>query len=839
MAASRWWSPDGPSLRPSPTDLARLVPGAEPDKDFGLALLTYHRVGAAACEAAAASPLVNEHLLTEYLVQARAQIAQPLVGAIAKSTSGASYAGLLVRDVADEAEQGALTLYRQAVAKGVSPTVAAQRVGQVYGTPYAQMGPYRALACTPAASPMALQDAADRVLFTYVEKMSALETREDIRKATAEYEREHNVTHSPADGRFVRLQDKADVAHLNALLNPPLTAERESSLVKPAQETPNHLDRLRRLRAMKNKKHQAYQRSAPTKTMTKNPQDKVLTRELTRDMTAKQKQLDRQLFAAKRGAPTGRVAQMTTPMSFVTGSTQSLELKRSIAHQDGSRILTADAISAVLGDGHIYGSVEEKRVYDATSEAMHDSNEYVSMDEAVITVLPNSLLLTGEAKVRAREDVVRRSLSWEKERELKASGDYDHYVRENAIAVDIVPAADMDGKSVLIYDDPQAQGIPSVHVLRVDSPYVQETTEGIALYGDAAYEIVGETRAFDTRRRVYRTETVLKPLDVFGKAEGYLERHNETQDAMGRFVRLRPQEANVRHLNDLLNPAPKNNLDQLRQRKQFKQRKQQRDQRAGAQRTKEMTRRPLERTAVKHTATDRQRQVLQRTLYRLDFTDAVPRSKALEVRIHDQADYKVMSGAQFTAFARLAGVEHEPMDYIEPYGRALEYLLSGSMLDSATTMTTLKVNVDENILNSQSADDTPSPLLQEPLVMGNDEEKFTDHLHNVIHNLFDEHPTLQRIDIEPDFDDDQMSFQLYGWHASGPRQTVVEFPHDFDPTRPFVMSYQGVYEQRRLHEDKINSLDEPDVRAFNDKVQVFKIVRPKAELWTAENDTAP
>lgn len=163
----RWWAPGAPSPVPDAFSKSLLEPGGQPRLDLGLALLAYHRVGAAACEASR-----DEDSLIQNLVTARASFAKPMVESISKClTEGESYAGLLVRDFADEAEEGALVLYRAAVSKGVPPTLAAQRVGAVFGVPARELGTYRTLACTPQTSPVAIADAADRVLMEYVEKV--------------------------------------------------------------------------------------------------------------------------------------------------------------------------------------------------------------------------------------------------------------------------------------------------------------------------------------------------------------------------------------------------------------------------------------------------------------------------------------------------------------------------------------------------------------------------------------------------------------------------------------------------------------------------------------------
>lgn len=180
----RWWAPQGAHLGPDAGDLLLLEPGEDPEKDLGNALLALHRVGAAACEVAATTPLVDESTLIGALVKAREQVAPAAVESVAKSLGDVAYADLLCRDVLDDAEAGALVLFRTAVSKGVPPPIAAQRCGMVYGVPYGQLGQYRALAIDPRANPVALTDAADRVLLEHVRKAVAVEDfKQDVSKA--------------------------------------------------------------------------------------------------------------------------------------------------------------------------------------------------------------------------------------------------------------------------------------------------------------------------------------------------------------------------------------------------------------------------------------------------------------------------------------------------------------------------------------------------------------------------------------------------------------------------------------------------------------------------------
>lgn len=166
----RWWAPQRATVEPDAVVLAMLEPG-----DFGAAILAAHRAGAAAIETVSKGALPSEERLTQAMVTARANLSDAVVDVVAKSVETPTYAALLMRDVFDEAETAAVGLYRAAVAKGVSPPVAAQRAGLVYGVPATELGRYHALATDPKSSPVAVTDAADRVLMTYVSKLAAQE----------------------------------------------------------------------------------------------------------------------------------------------------------------------------------------------------------------------------------------------------------------------------------------------------------------------------------------------------------------------------------------------------------------------------------------------------------------------------------------------------------------------------------------------------------------------------------------------------------------------------------------------------------------------------------------
>lgn len=202
MISGRFWAPQRPTTQPDAVVLALLDPEVG---DLGTRVLALHRAGAAACEVVAKGALPSEAGLVRALAEARHAVAGSVVTALSKSMTP-TYAGLLVRDLFDDAEQGALDLFRTAVAKGVPPPIAASRVGAVFGLPMKAMGHYTPLAIDAKANPLALTDAADRALLSYVAQVGAEESQEvakagdDHAGATAEWD----DTEHPRDklGRF-------------------------------------------------------------------------------------------------------------------------------------------------------------------------------------------------------------------------------------------------------------------------------------------------------------------------------------------------------------------------------------------------------------------------------------------------------------------------------------------------------------------------------------------------------------------------------------------------------------------------------------------------------------
>lgn len=191
MTSTRWWAPTAPHLGPDEVDLAMLaVTGDDSRLDMGGVLLAAHRVGEAACLLAAREPICDEGTLVNALAKARGELADPMVDSVSKCVDeGGSYAGLLVRDVLDAADEAAVGLFGAARSRGVAGPLAAARAGAVYGVPAHELGRYRTLAIDPKANAVALTDAADRAVFKYFGELAASETTSDVSKAVATQER--------------------------------------------------------------------------------------------------------------------------------------------------------------------------------------------------------------------------------------------------------------------------------------------------------------------------------------------------------------------------------------------------------------------------------------------------------------------------------------------------------------------------------------------------------------------------------------------------------------------------------------------------------------------------
>lgn len=209
--AQRWWAPAEAGIGPDDFDLVLLEPGDDGKKDLAQAFLAMHRVGAAACEAVATQPLADESTLAFALANARAQVAPKASGIVSKAVGDdPNYGNLLIRDVLDDAEAAALSLWRSCMASQVPAPLAAQRVGMVYGVPSGALMTFQKAATDVKTPPAVLYDLADRALFTYVSKLVEDEGQDRKVEVSKESWQEYNRTEQGAEhpkddvGRFAR-----------------------------------------------------------------------------------------------------------------------------------------------------------------------------------------------------------------------------------------------------------------------------------------------------------------------------------------------------------------------------------------------------------------------------------------------------------------------------------------------------------------------------------------------------------------------------------------------------------------------------------------------------------
>lgn len=233
---TRWWAPEGE------VPVAQLLrPGTDPEKDLGLGLLALHKAGAEACQLVAKTAVADEHVLAAALAETRALTAPLAVETISKSVESPAYAGLLLKDLLDDAEVAALALYRTCLAKSVAPPIAAERVGAVFGVASRDMAKYAALASDPKANARAVADLADRTLFDYVSKVVSEEyvpAKETFSKAPArDWHGKDPGERDPRSGEFVRTRTKSGV-DLDSLFAQAEAREAEemAAIGKPAQD---------------------------------------------------------------------------------------------------------------------------------------------------------------------------------------------------------------------------------------------------------------------------------------------------------------------------------------------------------------------------------------------------------------------------------------------------------------------------------------------------------------------------------------------------------------------------------------------------------------------------
>ena len=258
MTDQRWWAPDAPGIGPDEFDLELLAPGGEADKDLGQAFLALHRVGAAACEAVATQPLADESVLAFALANMRRLVVPEASEIVSKSVGdNPNYGNLLLRDILDDAEATSLSLWRSCIAKSVPPPMAAQRVGMVYGIPPGHLFHFQKLATDPRALPAALQDAADRALFTFADQLvkdEAVDRKVEIAKQRPRR----------AQAAAAVTPDDPDTAYYDARDASGQFAAQEAPVVPPELPT-GRPERIRAPRTLRTVRTRRTRRTAPQK----------------------------------------------------------------------------------------------------------------------------------------------------------------------------------------------------------------------------------------------------------------------------------------------------------------------------------------------------------------------------------------------------------------------------------------------------------------------------------------------------------------------------------------------------------------------------------------------
>lgn len=562
---NRWWAPEGPETEMTSGDLALLAVGDDAQADLGLAIFAMHRAGAAGCLNAAQTPLVSTQTLVNEMAGARRSYAPFVVESVSKSLGSPSYAGLLVADLADDAERGAVDLFRSAVAKGVAPPLAAQRTAMVYGVPTNRLGPFRTLALTPQANPVALQDAADRALFSYVESVVNDEMAAVVSKA--DYLESHNEGQD-ARGRFTRLRERTVSAADKARQ---LFAEEEKVEEKPAERQVRPARATRPARAARATRAAREVRAPAPTSSAQRTQARTQTR-------SSQRYQNRALRRAMERLQ-GRELELATDTRQAPAHSFN-EVMAQIASEGGYHIFdlpTDDQVSMFLSRqdffrladaamdageqfrmGHItrvaepvisrmyYPSDSHENVGAAQQAQMVAMSDEQDIQPAVSIFVPDRP--SFDAHDIGYETVLENpehAVAMKYFEETGAPFDpevYDHILGK------VVGIADRTGEGVHFIYAPE--GFTTINEIRVQGPVKGEMHGGrkqhVELDPNATYEFAGQGGTYwdaPSQSLVVVHYAHLKGHDdpfeePIGKAGEYLRTHNETQDTQGRFTRL-------------------------------------------------------------------------------------------------------------------------------------------------------------------------------------------------------------------------------------------------------------------------------------------------------------
>lgn len=453
----RWWDPDGPAV-------PLLTPGTDPRLDVANAFIAMHRSGAAALQAAGATPLLDDTTVGRALASARQVYAQPVLDAVGNSLGDPTYAGLLVRDVADDAELATMTLYRTCVAKGVAPPMAAERAAKVYGVPSMALGVYAKLAIDPRAQPVALTDAADRTLLGWAAKIADDELEAiAIAKAESRETRQAAAADEPRNdrGRFARLASRTTPKIAGQDVGDWLAAQMagatEAETVGPADvatpsKAPKRLSRPTRkkrrsvlVRTKATVTPTTVTRTKPTRAKPAMSRAAVMTRAVTRG------DVKRMLEQPRRTARTER--PVPTEMTHIDGPVKDHALGEDIAYampydewmdfqrgagtgpERGSRVFTARAFETYAGTGVAYSSEDYDNMVQGVRDKMAaNPNIMATPDDVVMAMDPEDVM-------DVYAEIADPVLQQERLNELKL--DYlQDYLAEKGIS-DVVPRSEI------------------------------------------------------------------------------------------------------------------------------------------------------------------------------------------------------------------------------------------------------------------------------------------------------------------------------------------------------------------------------------------------------------
>lgn len=558
--STRWWAPAGAHIGPDEADLALLAPGGEARYDLGAAMFALHRTGAAACEVVAASPIPDAMTLITNLATARMAVAPPLVECISKSLGDGAYAGLLVRDVSDDAERAAVDLFNAAVSKGVAPPLAAQRVGYVYGVDSAGLGTYRTLACTPAANPVALADAADRALFGFVEKLCTAEVDEnptvEISKAPTHYNEQEprdsggkwTTTKDPVLDNFmlqVREMEEAEEAEQKAKTEAkPIKTIKTIKTIRTVPKAQVKAEvKVKTNATTKAKVMASYNISAkslvnlkPDEAQTEVPEKKLYS--------AGDRWNDEEDYPTVRTGSLGYVLNKGDYLALLPLMSRT---------KNGKVVFRAGALSDLGAAPEVHGSPEHiaqivghgvQQMVQRDDEGLRNAPTKKVSDEDLLGV---PLDKRKEALLDYAKDLVEETVAkWN----LKPKGDYRAFVNQEArMAVDRGLRNTDDTGYVLVYkpslDD--SDFIPShglINEIMVDSEYIRAHInpgrhQQILVDPNQLFEVIGKHTSYDATTGTRIETHVVHPIDDDEVAKADVR--DEPRDDHGRWTSTKTQ----------------------------------------------------------------------------------------------------------------------------------------------------------------------------------------------------------------------------------------------------------------------------------------------------------